>query len=662
MKKSPSTDPTSPTNPVQPAQSNPPPPKGPIRTGAVVPALIIFVIAFVFFHFFFDWSLKRGLEWTGTHVYGAEVDIGSVKTSFLDGSIRIRNIEVTDKQSPALDFIRLGDIHFGFLWDALLRLKFVVNNAGINGIELYPPRTRVGWVKPPEPPHPASTQPNSQPSTADTIEQSVKSQVQNLSPGDSLSGLSSLLQGTAQGALLNNLQGGLKSEAAIKNLQTELAEKQKEWTARINALPQKKDFESIINRAKALKFDTRNPRQFAADLQTAAELKKELDEKLREVKGTTDALNSDVKNLTSQYKGIDGLVQQDVATAEAGLHVGNLDSKALTRVLFMNFLAQKLGAYAKYIALARHYLASKKSSASKSNSSNTAFIPHARSKGRTIRFPITTGYPLFWLKRADISSKATDSGFSGNISGALTNVTTDPALVGQPAVLDVKGDFPYAHVEQVHINVTIDHVHTPIDTTEISVGAYPVSNMKLVDSADLHLGLKQAVGSSLMRAAYKDASLNFQLTNTFSTVSYNVESSTTQVKQILASIFSGIPTVTLDATASGTLDHLDVAMNSNLGDALASGLSRYFQKQIDSLRANIQKQIEDKIAGPKQQLNQQIEQAHGQMNQLLGAKKAEVSQAQNAVTHQTSGRGSPLNKATDQLKKAGEKLLKGLNF
>src|SRR6185437_5670974 len=120
------------TPPIDPsAGTNEPPPKGPIRTGAVFPVLMAFVIAFVFFHFFFDWSLKRGLEWTATHVYGAEVDVGSVKTSFLDGSILVRNIQVTDKQSPSLDFVRIGEVHFGFLWDALLRVKFVIDDAGI---------------------------------------------------------------------------------------------------------------------------------------------------------------------------------------------------------------------------------------------------------------------------------------------------------------------------------------------------------------------------------------------------------------------------------------------------------------------------------------------------------------------------------------------------
>ena len=635
-------------------------PKGPIRTNAIIPALILLLICFVFFRFFFDWSLKRTLAWTGTHVYGAEVDIASLRTSFFHGSIQIRDIEITDKQNPSRDFLRVDDIHFGFLWDALLRLKFVVTNAGIDGIELYPPRTHLGWVKPPS--HNAPTSSASKPTATEGLEQSVTTQVRSLSSGDSLSGLANLLQGTNQGALLKNLQGGLKSEARIKALQSELAQKQKEWATRINQLPQKKDFESIINRAKALKFDTRNPRQFAADLQTAAELKKELDEKLREVKSTTDALNSDIRNFTSQYKGIDQLVQQDVATAEAGLHIGNLDSKTLTQTLFMNLLAQKLGAYAKYVALARHYLSSKKSTPDKAQAANSALIPHARDKGRTIRFPITTGYPLFWLKRADISSRATDSGFSGNISGSLTNVTTDPTIVGKPAVLDVSGDFPSAHVEKVHLNVTVDHVHAPLDTMEASVGSYPISQMKLVDSPDLHLGFQQAVGASLVRAAYNDQSLNFQMTNTFANVTYSVNSPSAQMKQILGSIFAGVPTVTLDATASGALNHLDIAMNSNLGDALANGLSRYFQQQLTNLRTKIKGDIESKIAGPKQQLTQQLNQAQGQLNHLLGAKKNQVNQAQNAFARQTGGHGSPLNHATDQLKKAGEKLLKGLNF
>ena len=638
-----------------------PKPKGPIRTGAVIPTVILLLICFVFFHFFFDWSFKRALTWTGSHFYGAEVDIHSLKTSFWHGSIQIRGIELTDKQNPALDFLRIGEIHFGFLWDALLRLKFVVNNAGVDGIALYAPRVHPGWLKPS--PKPSSGKTLKSNASAESIGNSVVSQVKKLSPGDTLSGLAGLLQGTKQEALVKDLQGGLKSEARIKELQTEIKQKQKEWQQKFAALPQKKDFINLINRAKALKFNPRNPKQFAENLQQAAEIKSELDQKLKQIKGTTDAFQSDVRNLTAQYKGIDQLVQQDIADTEASLHIGNLDAKTLTQALFMNWLAQKLGAYAKYMSLAREYMpAVKKSSSKKSSKSSGFFMAHARSHGRTFRFPITTGYPLFWLKRADISSKATASGFSGNITGSLTNVTTDPAIVGQPAVLDVKGDFPKADVYKIHLNVTINHVHKPLDTMKLSVGSYPVSAMKLVNSSSLHLGLKNAEGDSLIRAAYNDQTLNFNLQNTYTNVIYNIRSPSTQVKQILDQILTGIPTVTLDASATGSLDHLNIGMNSNMGSALANGLRRYVQQQLNELQAKIKSTIENRIAGSKEQLAKQMGAAQNQFEKLLNSKNSEVRSAQNTILHQTTGRGSSLNNAANQLKKAAQHLLKGLHF
>ena len=639
--------------------------QGPIRTGAVVPALILLLICFIFFHFFFDWSLKRALSWTGTHFYGAEVDIHALKTSFLHGSIEIRGIELTDKQNPSLDFLRIGEIHFGFLWDALLRLKFVVNNAGIDGIALYAPRAHPGWIKPP--PELSSATASKPHSSAESIGTSVVKQVKKLSPGDTLSGLAGLLRGTSQEALVKNLQGGLKSEARIKKLQAELTQKQKEWQQKIANLPQKKDFENLINRAKALKFNPQNPRQFAENLQQAAELKNELDQKLNQIKSTTNAFQSDVRKLTSQYKGINHLVKQDIANTEASLHIGNLDAKTLTKALFMNWLAQKLGAYAKYMSLAREYMPAKSSKAKNTSNgtnakSSTFFTAHARSRGRTFRFPVTTGYPFFWLKRADISSTATKSGFSGNISGSLTNVTTDPAIVGQPAVLDVTGNFPKADVYKLHLNVTINHVHTPLDTMELSVGSYPVSAMKLVSSPDLHLGLKNAGGDSVVRAAYNNRTLNFILQSTFTNVAYSVQSTSAQVKQILDKILVGIPTVTLDASVNGTLNHLNVGMNSNMGEALANGLRRYVQQQITNLQAKIKTAIENRIAGSKQQLARQLNAVQAPLEKLLHSKNNEVRAAQTTILRQTNGRGSPLNKAANQLKKAAKNLLKGLHF
>ena len=141
---------------------------------------------------------------------------------------------------------------------------------------------------------------------------------------------------------LKNIQGTLKSEAKIKEVETTLATKQTEWKQRFDQLPTKDQFEDLNKRAKALKFDTKNPIQFAKDLQEADKIIKEADEKIKTFKKTTDDLKTDVANVNNSIKEIDGLVKQDIEDLKTRFKIPSFDAKNFTQALFMSYLGDKL--------------------------------------------------------------------------------------------------------------------------------------------------------------------------------------------------------------------------------------------------------------------------------------------------------------------------------
>ena len=75
------------------------PPKGIkkfIRLEAVLPITILIIILTLYFKFFFDLHVRKGLEWGLTKALGVEVDIENFETKFSDLSLKIQNIEITD--------------------------------------------------------------------------------------------------------------------------------------------------------------------------------------------------------------------------------------------------------------------------------------------------------------------------------------------------------------------------------------------------------------------------------------------------------------------------------------------------------------------------------------------------------------------------------------
>ena len=97
--------PTTPAKPVKPAKV-----KGPIRWEAVVPFCVVFGVIILYFTLFFDMHLRKGLEWVGTHSNGAEVDIGSLHTSFWDATLAVHKIEVTNSAEPKRNRAEIAEV------------------------------------------------------------------------------------------------------------------------------------------------------------------------------------------------------------------------------------------------------------------------------------------------------------------------------------------------------------------------------------------------------------------------------------------------------------------------------------------------------------------------------------------------------------------------
>lgn len=624
----------------------------PIRTEAVVPIAIIFLAIGLYVHFFFDSHIRKAIEWTSTYIHGAEVNVGSVKTSFLGGSFSLKDLEVTDKEQPARNLIQIGEIKFQFLWDALLRAKFVVEDAGVDNIQIYSPRKTPGYVRPPEPP-------SDKPSAMAELEKKVLNQTQNEFSGSPIGDLASLLEGSSGDDILKNIQGELKAESTIKALQAELKEKEKLWKERIEKFPKKDEFEALAKRAKELKFNSKDPKQFAADLKEASRIVKEAEQKIDYVKNSSTELKGDINKYNTEFSQIDDLIKQDIKDLEDRLKIPNLDVKDFSKNIFGKMFSDKLVSVQKYMEVGRKYMPPPKDPNEKKA---REIIPPPRGSGQNYQFPITTGYPVFWLKVASISSVANEGGFSGNVKGELTNLTSSPEAIGKPAILDLKGDFPNSKIFNTELKITIDHVKIPTESLMLAVGSFPLSDMSLVDSKSLSLKVKSADGSSGLNIKLQEQALDISLKNEFKSVNYDLTAPSKNVSEAVGTVLSKIPVITLNAGASGTWSKLNFFLNSNLGTELSLGFSRYLQAKIDEKKKELRALIDSRISTEREKLTSQYNNLKAKFDSELESKKAEVEKAKDDVKAQTSNKDSAQGAALKSLEEKGKKLLKGFKL
>lgn len=613
-------------NQTAPKSEKPKKKKGPIRTEAVIPFVIVVLLTWVYFHFFFDFHLRKTFEFAGYHLLGAEVDIDDLETSFIKGTFRVQGIQVTNAEKPSHNMVKIGDIRFGVLWDALLRAKFVVDEMAVEQIEIDVPRKSPGRVKPPDP----SKEPDG-PSAGEKLKDQALGKVEDKYNKNVLGDLAAILGGADSQAQVGKIEASLPSKARLKELEAEYQAKSKLWQEKVQSLPKGPEIQALGDRLGKVKIkDFKSPQELQQSLSEIDSIVKEADAKYKLVQSTGNDLNSDLKALDQGLKDLDAMVKKDIKDLEARFKIPSLDAKSLSKSIFYPYMEPYLAKFYRYKGLAEKYVPPNVMNKNKDKPENIQ--PRPRDKGITYEFTHAKSYPLFWVKKISVSSKASNaSPFTGDLSGLITDVTSNQPLIGRPTIAKLEGDFPGMQVSDFLGKLTIDN------TKEISrigyefgVGSYAMSGKELVQSPDVQLAFKKANGS--LRSTGELVGLKdfkFELQNQFKNVDYQIASKTPAAEEILKAIFASLPAISLEADGSGVLPGISLNINSNLGPELSKAFEKQLQAKLAEARAKLQAFVDEEVGKNKAKLeadfNKAKSQAEGEIKKIQDQLNAEKS-------------------------------------
>lgn len=625
-------------------------PKGPIRWGAIVPFTIVCLIIGLYTHFFFDSHVRKAIEWGGYKALGVEVNVADVNTSFLNASLEIKGIEVTDSEKPTVNAIKIGSVRFGMLWDALLRARAVINEAVIEQIEFASPRRYPGRIAPPEP-----VVISNKPSAVDKLKGEALDYAKEEYNENVLGDVISMLGGADPNAQLKQLESQLPSKAMLEKFQTQLQEKQKVWDAKIKALPQGKEIQALADRLGKVKTSNfKTPQEIQQSLQELDAVFKEADAKYKLVQATSSDLNSDLKNTDTEYKAIEAQIKTDIKELETHFRIPKIDAKSLSRGIFMKYLGPYIAKANKYKALAEKYLPPKftKKGQKIDPADGIAIQPHPRELGITYEFGRPNSYPLFWVKRAGISSQAGTSQYAGNIKGEILDITSNQKLIGRPTVATIEGNFPAMDVSGLLLRLSLDNTNTEsIIKYQMHVASYGIAAKDLVQSPEVQIAFKKAYASTKLDGdlvGLKKFTLNLE--NQFAKIDYAISAKNQVAEEILKAVFAGIPVVTLSAHGEGTLPGMAMNVSSNIGTELQKGFEKQIQTKIEEAKKKIQAFIEEQIGKQKAQVEAEINKAKDQLNK-------EVKKVQDQLDAQKKQAGDKVNQTKNDATKQGQKQL-----
>jgi uncharacterized protein (TIGR03545 family) len=615
--------------------------KGPIRFEAIIPVVIISALTFAYFSFYFDSHLKKIVEYVGTQANGAEVNVDGIRTSFLRGTFDLDRMQVTNVETPAFNSLEIGNIHFGFLWDALLRAKFVVEESSINNIQLMSKRSSPGRVLPPAP---------AKPSKIEALQAQVMNQVKNKYGGNVLGDVIALLEGGDPKDQLEKIRGELKSEVRLKEMVADVNAKKDFWDGKVKELSDTsklKEIETQIARVRSEK----NFLKQAEGVKKLSDLLKDVQKQAKEIEKSSNQLKSEVKLLTAYPKEVENLVKEDINALKDRFQIPKIDFKDMAMHLFAGEFAEKIAQARKYQAVAKQYLPEKKD--------KEEVIPPKRSEGKSYQFPITTGYPLFWLKRAAISSKGTADSYSGKVSGELTNVTTSPKQINRPVVLDLRGDFPASKIMGVKAVLTADFTRdVGRQSALIQVNSFDVPEKIFLNDKNMKFGFLNANGSSTINASLEGEKVEMSWTSALTQPKFLIETKNKLAHEILTNVVNGIPVISLTGRAGGTFANLDMDIQSNLGTELSQGFSREIGLKVQEAQNKLNAMVEEKINRPKEQLMAAINGNNknlSQMGNLEDLYKNNEDKIEKEIAKLKSGGGV-------DLKSKGKELFKKIKF
>lgn len=630
-----------------------------IRLEAVIPFVVIILLTVLYFTLFFDLHVRKGLEWGLTKALGVEVNIGVFETSFTKLTLKVQDIEVTDSSNPQVNVIKVGEVRFGALWDALLRAKIVVNEAVVEKIEFGSPRKSPGYVAPPEP-----TEEEKGPSAIEKLKDKSLQKLESKYDENVIGDAANWLRGD-KGDPLDGLKSELASKELIEKFQKEVAEKQKAWDDRLKSLPQPKEFEELGQKISRVKTSGhKNPAEVVASVQELDGLIKEADSKFKALDSASKDLNADLKKIDQDVKTIQTQVRADVDNLEDRLRIPKLDSQSLAKSIFAPYIAPYQAQFFHYKALAEKYLPPNIMKKKDPNAPDESIQPRPRSKGVSYEFGKAKAYPVFWVKKTRVTSQAGTSPFSGNIEGEIRHISTNQLLSGEPTVAEIRGDFPQAQLQGLYTKLSFDNrKKDSLIDLQFDLNSYPVQvPRKLVESKDLSLQLTQSnarLNVKVQLAALKNYDISIQ--NTMTQFAFDVGAKDKVIKEVFNNALGSLPEIYISAKAAGTLPGLNLQIDSNLGRRLAEALQAELKAQVEKAKKEIQARIESEISKQRDALNAQVanlkNQVQGQIDKLQKQADDQKKVAQDKIN---ASKKDTENKAKNQMQKEGEKALKNL--
>lgn len=585
-----------------------------LKKGALLRLLGGFAVLWLLVLFFFDAALKAGLIKAGQSAAGAKVSVSSVRSKWLKGTLEIRGVAVADRDAPMKNAVEFSSARFALDLGAALRGKGVIREASVEGLRFGTARKTSGALPNPPPPSKLQLALRDKLAPAAGAVTGQAAQVKANAAGEvdaaKLSGLKKLDEAKAKAAEIEERWKGKKDEAA------QIA----------------KEAQAVADELKSLGGGG----NFLQKAAKAADAQKKLKALIARVDQSRAQAKSDLNEVSDLYRQADELRRKDLNGLLAAAGMPSLDSQDLTRRLLGAQTASRLGTALHWLRWAKEQAAAKKAAAS------AAPPKPKRRQGLDIEFPRAHAYPRFLLENAKLSGTLERApGTELSLEGVLNGVTSNPALYGKPATLELSGGKKTG--ESLKLTARLDQQNDPVGVSVKFAGAgFSLAGTSLGDGqvgGALTGGQAQATGELRSEGDEWKGTVLVEATG----VKLDPKVALTGMAgQAVTDALKSLDSFQVRVGISGKESDLKLAFSSNIGEVVANALKKAAAGQFDAQRKALQAKV-DALYGDK--LKDAKARTDGLSSQILGPLDAQRAgldrQLQDALKKAVGGKGLP---------------------
>lgn len=570
-----------------------------IRWKYVLPRLVLLLIVGLTVRFGLDPTLRWLIVTSGQAVTGAKVELAEVTTSLRDGRLELAGLAAANADSPLRNLCEARQIELLVDVNALLHRRVVIRSGNILGLQFDTPRETSGELEiaPVD-----ETESNPAPAWADKAQ-------------DLASDWFAATEERFNVDFTANLQTPQVAAALEARWKTQAAD------LRAQA-------ETLKGRGKQLESDLReiksNPLRNAdripavqAELKSVKQDLKKLQEKIKELPQQAQA---DKEALLAARK-------QDETYLRQQLKFDRLDGDNLTQVLLGDTARTNLQAAMDWIAWARE----------KMPTSETKKIAARRSRGSTVVFG--GARPEFLIEQVNLELSAPVAGRPMQFTGLLTNLSTQPQLVAEPARLELAavGDVP------MMVSLESDRRSEPGgERLHLECPALPLGGQTLGKPEKLALAVAPGTASLLVELELVgdavSGHISFAQPELDITPAIGPKTNAT-LAAVMEQAVSGVRQLSAEVTLGGTLREPQFKIDSPVGKQLADGISTALataaRQRGERLLAKVQDQADaqmGKITQARDTLEQDLLARLGEHQELLKSVAALTGQGGQGIS------------------------------